>query len=200
MTRPVWQRVLNLGLAGLCLLGAVLLILELAKWPFLGAASAPPAKNGKAAPTSPARAQAASQAKGNPFARTPQASSLPVTSAETGITVYGVIIGPEGSQVLARPGGGSIQRFKPGQSLAGFQIKEVRPDRLVLQKGDNGPTQTIHWLKKEDYVSHQRPTRALPGRPQRPPPRADEDGPGRGAPPVFRAEPEERGEPQGEAQ
>jgi type II secretory pathway component PulC len=154
------QRAINLSLALLCLLGALLVILELSKWPFWGAA---PGSADKVAPQSgskhfPAKAQKV----GNPFARTPQASALPVTSPETGITVYGVIISPEGSIVLARAGSEGIKQFKSGQSLGGFRIKEVQADRLVLQKGENGPTQTIRWLKREDYLSQPHPSPKLP--------------------------------------
>lgn len=160
MTNPNLQRGLNLGLALLCLLGVLLLVLELAKWPFLGS---PPGESAKSASKAVAPKTMAKSAKtGNPFARTPQASALPVTSRETGITVYGVIIGPEGSVVLAKAGSGPIKQYKPGQSLSGLQIKEVKADRLVLQKGDNGPTQTIRWLKSEDYLSRPRPAPALP--------------------------------------
>ncbi len=159
MTNPNLQRGLNLGLATLCLLGVLLLALELGKWPFLGS---PPGLAGKAASkTSATKSPAKTGKTGNPFARTPQASALPVTSRETGITVYGVIIGPEGSIVLAKAGSGGIKQYKPGQSLSGFQIKEVKADRLVLQKGDNGPTQTIRWLKRGDYLNQPRPTPAL---------------------------------------
>ena len=160
MTNPNLQRGLNLGLATLCLLGLLLLALELGKWPFLGSATGP---SGKISSKASAQKTTAKTTKaGNPFARTPQASALPVTSRETGITVYGVIIGPEGSIVLAKAGSGRIQQYKPGQSLSGFQIKEVRADQLVLQKGDNGPTQTIRWLKQDDYLNQPRPAPALP--------------------------------------
>jgi hypothetical protein len=160
MTNPNLQRGLNLGLALLCLLGVLLVVLEIVKWPFLGS---PPSEPAKSASKSVAPKTTAKSAKaGNPFARTPQASALPVTSRETGITVYGVIIGPEGSVVLAKAGGGPIKQYKPGQSLNGLQIKEVQADKLVLQKGDNGPTQTIRWLKSEDYLSRPRPAPSLP--------------------------------------
>jgi hypothetical protein len=160
MTNPNLQRSLNLGLATLCLLGTLLIVFELGKWPFLGS---PPGTPGKAATkTSPKKMPVKAKKAGNPFARTPQASALPVTSQETGITVYGVIIGPKGSVVLAKAGSGRIKQYKPGQSLSGFQIKEVRSDRLVLQKGDNGPTKTIRWLKRQDYLNQPRSRPALP--------------------------------------
>ncbi len=160
MTSPNLQRGLNLGLALLCLLGALLVALELGKWPFLGSA---PGSSGKATPkTGVQKAPAKIHKAGNPFARTPQASALPVTSPETGITVYGVIISPEGSIVLARAGGEGIKQFKSGQSLGGFRIKEVQADQLVLQKGENGATQTIRWLKRDDYLNKPRPSPALP--------------------------------------
>ena len=160
MTNPNLQRGLNLGLATLCLLGLLLLIMELGKWPFLGSAPGPPEKLSSKASDQKTTAKTAKA--GNPFAGTPQASNLPVTSPETGITVYGVIINPEGAIVLAKAGSGHIQQYKPGQSLNGFQIKEVRADQLVLQKGDNGPTQTIRWLKQDDYLNQPRPAPALP--------------------------------------
>lgn len=160
MTGSTWQRGRNLGLAALCLIGAVLLALELGKWPFLGS---PPETARKASPqTVSKKAPAKSKKTGNPFARASQTSALPVTSAETGITVYGVIIGPEGSIVLAKAGGEGIKQFKSGQSLGGFQIKEVKADRLVLQKGDNGPTRTIRWLKQDDYLNRPHSTPTLP--------------------------------------
>lgn len=160
MTGSTWQRGRNLGLAALCLLGALLVALELGKWPFLGPSPEPARKASTKsnAQKSPAKTQKA----GNPFARASQASALPVTSPETGITVYGVIIGPEGSIVLAKAGGDGIKQYKSGQSLGGFQIKEVRADRLILQKGDNGPTRTIHWLKQDDYLTRPHPAPKLP--------------------------------------
>jgi type II secretory pathway component PulC len=160
MTGSTWQRGRTLGLAALCLLGAILVALELGKWPFLGSAPEPARK--ASPPASSKKAPINVKKAGNPFARASQASALPVTSAETGITVYGVIIGPEGSIVLAKAGGDGIKQYKSGQSLGGFQIKEVKPDRLVLQKGDNGPTRTIRWLKQDDYLSRPRPSPTLP--------------------------------------
>ncbi len=148
MISPGLQRILNLGLLALCLAGAVLVGLELFQWPFLGSPPLPLA--GTAAGSGPGQGPApqAKRTTANPFAHTP-APSLPVTSAETGITVYGVVIGPEGAMVLARAGSGKIVRVRPGQSLGGFQVKEVHPDRLVLQKGDKGPLREIRWIKRE---------------------------------------------------
>ena len=180
MTNPSLQRGLNLGLAALCLLAVVLVALELGKWPFLG--SPPQAERKASSQAGASKAPLKSKKAGNPFARTPPASALPVTSSDTGITVYGVIIDPEGSMVLAKAGGGGIKLFKPGQSLGGFRIKEVQADRLILQKGDKGPSKTIRWLKRGDYLSQPRPPSAPPQTPKAEPRREP-------PPPGFRIKP-----------
>lgn len=182
MSRPNLQRAMNLSLVLICLLGAILVALELGKWPFLGSAPGSASKSGQESPAK--KSHAKSQKAGNPFARTPQASALPVTSPETGITVYGVIISPEESIVLARAGSEGIKQFKPGQSLGGFRIKEVQADRLVLQKGDNGALQTIRWLKRDDDLSKPRPSPALPPPPGREAER-NKSKAFKGAPPGF---------------
>jgi hypothetical protein len=124
-------------------------------WPWSGPAPLPPAQPRPAAAPAPepAAPPAGRPAAANPFSRAAAPPPLPVTSAETGLTVVGVIITPRESLVMVRAGENApVQRLRPGQEVGGYLVQEIHPERLVLSQGRDGPERTIRWSRHERYL------------------------------------------------
>jgi hypothetical protein len=147
---------LNLLLLAAGAAAAAVLAAGFLDWPWLGPPPQPPAGDrpaGRQAPAPSAPPRAGARPAADPFSRAAAPRPLPVTSAETGLTVVGVLITPQESLVMVRPGpNAEVRRLRPGQEVGGYVVREIHPERLVLGQGRDGPEREIRWSRHRRYL------------------------------------------------
>ena len=88
----------------------------------------------------------------------PPEKATPVT-----FKVMGILSTPEGRMALIADAKGKYKRLKMKDSLDGWQIADIKPDRLLIQQGPF--KEDLSLLKKRPQGAAQAPTQATPNAP-----------------------------------